>query len=258
MSNSMDPNEARRLLSESERLLPDISTPPLPGNLRTGGGSTRRWVAVSSGVLVTAAVASVAVWVGTVGTNSSPRVSSAAGTDLPSPTVALSVSATPPPSSTATAEASGSPSPSIANCSANDLSAELGSISGFSFHTIDTIKLMNTSSMPCQLEGYPKIEAYTQSGTSIPITVVNSTSTVLGDVGPVESVTIAPEHEVGFYIGSVRDPNGACAPIIGAGVRIIPPGSDVPLPQLEIQVGLCSGLTVYVSPIVDKTTLPGD
>lgn len=258
MSNSMDPNEARRLLSDSERLLPDISTPPLAGNLRTGGGSTTRWVAVGSGVLVAAAVASVAVWVGTMGTNSSPRVSSAAGSGLPSPTAALSASTTPPPSSTTTGGASGSTTPPVADCSTDDLSAALGAISGFSFHTIDTIKLMNTSNVPCQLQGYPKIEAYTQSGTSIPITVVNSTSTALGDVGPVGSVTIAPEHQASFYIGSVRDPNGACAPIIGAGVRITPPGVDVPLPQLEIQVGLCNELTIYVSPIVSKTTLPGN
>jgi hypothetical protein len=246
-----DPEELGAQLNQAAQLLPVGEPRMLPP---AGAIShVRRTASVVAAALVAAAAAIFGAVLGLHGSNSrtpSAGVSAAPPLPLSQPP---SQPASPSPSQPAPSSSGNQPTN---DCTSQDLSFRVVTGSNFAFHHLDVLGLSNKSSGPCSMRGYPAVIGVSRSGGAISIAPHKTTASGAWPDEPVATVVLQPGEEAGIYLASVSDPNGSCVATVGAEIRVTPPAGGPPGPPIPVQLGLCPGMKVDVSPILSTTALP--
>jgi hypothetical protein len=140
-----------------------------------------------------------------------------------------------------------------ARCSAEAIHVVQGDIELFALHVTDIIGLKNTGTVPCTLEGYPKVTSYDQAGRKIDVTFRYSPRGSTYTVGRPRLITLVPDQVAGLYIGqldgTITNSPPRCVQAYNAPLQIVLPGTTEPLHPGPRTDFTCPGGTTYVSPI---------
>jgi len=83
------------------------------------------------------------------------------------------------------------------------------------------VDFTNTSGAACTLSGYPQVSAYRDGGAQVGNAAVLDTSVIA------RRIVLAPGATAhAAVVESV--PSGRCRPVAATGLRVVPPGQDVP------------------------------
>lgn len=190
------------------------------------------------------------------------------------------------PSTQTSTTYSTSSSPAAA-CTSTDLSGTVVMQQAYSFHYLAVLAVQNVGSQSCTLSGYPAISAIANgaipssqpsttpatasvgrrlapskhrtatSGDSLPIAPDYATdSPVYSNVSD-DPVVLSPGDSAGLLVGTLRDPNAlaSCPPAPNTELEISTSQSAAPF-DVPVNLGLCDGITVYVSPFQQQPVLP--
>jgi len=183
-----------------------------------------RWMLLVAFLVVLAACSKNA------GTTPTPGTASGS----PAPTATVGTSASP------TLSSEPSDRPTTPRCRTSDLAGSIVRTSGAAGTTYDTVALKNSSSVPCELTGFPGVSLVDASGTQIGQPAMrNSGSTP-------SSVTINGGSSGYFQVGFPNPGNfspGKCSSDESKNLRVYPPGDTQSLLIATAQK-YCPGFSV--------------
>ncbi len=140
--------------------------------------------------------------------------------NVTSPTPSAAPTTAPQAPATSGPAASASSVPGVPHCSTSDLSGSIAGTSGAAGSTYETLELMNHSSAPCTLSGYPGVSLVDASGNQLGQPATRDTS---------RAVTVVTLSGHGSAYSVLRFPNpdnfsaGQCS-AEATNLRVYPPG----------------------------------
>ena len=234
----MDESSFRRLFRAA------VGEAPVPPDLRftaaraLGRPATHRFspwltgLGAAAALLVVAAVAGYALLA-----HAGPGGTAPAG---PGPATSPTATPTPAPSPT--------PAGPVA-CAAGTLSASLAGSQGAAGHRFLAVRLANTGTSACTVDGYPSAQLVSGSGAPLSTRVVDGGG-MLSNGAPPAPFTLAPGQAATFQLSWGDVPvNGESCPTAAA-AQVGPPGSN-PSPALQVPIGaeVCNSGEVDVSAV---------
>jgi len=196
-----------------------------------------------AGLLATTLLASCG-GTGSRATTSSSRARATTGTTTTTSAPAPTTTTVPAPTSTTAG---------VTTCQPSQLRIAQSGFQGAAGTIEVTFSLVNTSSAPCTMHGYPGMLLLGAGGAPLPTAVVRGGGLAFEDL-PVGDVALSPGQAAYFNVGYSDVTTDATTCSIAAQVAITPPGATShAVVAVSPDVNACNGGTLDVSPVFAAT-----